>query len=352
MAEVSIVIPARNEEANIERVVRSVAAQENVREIIVVDDGSEDQTPHILERLKAEIPSLRVIRNDGLPEGWIGKNYALATGARLAQGEWLLFTDADTYHKPGSLKELLARAEAAGAALLSVSPGQRTPTWWEKAVIPFVFARLSRLYRFEEVSDPNSPRAAANGQFLLIRRDVFQRLGGFEALRGEILEDVALARRVKQSGGRLVFLPGSQWIETRMYSSFSDMWDGWTKNMYLLYEGQQGRAFADLAEVVLLDIAPFIVFFFYAGTAALKAAGRWGEYGMWGLCALVAARMQIYARRLRKIGFSYDLASHGPLGAVLFTLLMLNSIRAYKWGGHVNWKGRKYPVSAARSIAR
>jgi chlorobactene glucosyltransferase len=348
MAEVSVVIPARNEEANIERVVRSVAAQEDVREIIVVDDGSEDTTPGILERLMREIPRLRVVRNDGFPEGWMGKTYALATGAKLARGKWLLFTDADTFHRPGSLKELLPRAEAAGAALLSVSPGQQTPTWWEKSVIPFVFAHLSRLYRFEDVSNSASPRAAANGQYMLVRREVYEQTGGFEAIRGEILEDVEFARRVKQSGGRLVFLPGSEWIETRMYTRFSEMWDGWTKNLYLLYERSLGRALADVAEAVLIDFTPLAVGSFIGLMALLGFGGRAGLAAA-ALLLLAVVRMSYYGQRLIRIGFPHTLSYYGPQGAMLFALLMLNSIRAYKWGGHVNWKGRSYPVG---SIAR
>jgi chlorobactene glucosyltransferase len=350
MAEVSVVIPARNEEANIERVVRSVAAQEKVREIIVVDDGSVDGTAGVLERLGKELPRLRTVRTGALPDGWVGKNYALATGARLAQGEWLLFTDADTFHRPGSLKELLDRAETEGAALLSVSPGQQTPTLWEKAIIPFVYARLSRLYRFEDVSDPASPRAAANGQFLLVRHDVYERVGGMESLRGELLEDVELARRVKRAGGRLVFLPGSQWIETRMYTRFSEMWDGWTKNLYLLYEKSLGRALADVAEIVLLDIAPWVGFLVLGVMAAMGLVGGGGEFAALTLFGVAIARAWD-PKHLRRTDSERSRSLYGPAGAGLYVLLLLNSIRAYKWGGHVSWKGRSYSVQGARDIA-
>ena len=180
---VSVIIPARNEEANIARVVRSVASQEGVREILVVDDQSSDGTPAILEGMKRELPMLRVMRVESLPAGWTGKAHALAMGAREAAGDWLLFTDADTEHRPGSLKALLERAERDSADLLSVSPGQRVLTWWEKSVIPLVYAHLARLYRFEDVSNPESAAAAANGQYLLIRREAYERAGGYQALR-------------------------------------------------------------------------------------------------------------------------------------------------------------------------
>ncbi|MGA9055101.1 MAG: glycosyltransferase family 2 protein, partial [Terriglobia bacterium] len=163
---VSIIVPARNEEANLECLVRSLAAQRGVREILIVDDQSEDRTLEILEAMKAEAPLLRVLHIDSLPEGWLGKTYAVTVAAREAAGDWLLFTDADTEHLPGSLAALLELAEREGADLLSLSPGQVTPTWWEKAVIPLVYVNLARLYRFEEVSEPGSAAAAANGQYL------------------------------------------------------------------------------------------------------------------------------------------------------------------------------------------
>ena len=204
---VSIIVPARNEETNIERVVHSLAGQRGVREILIVDDQSEDRTLEILEAMKAEAPVLRVLRIDSLPEGWLGKTYAVSVAARQAAGDWLLFTDADTDHLPGSLAALLELAEREGADLLSLSPGQLTPTWWEKAVIPLVYVNLARLYRFEEVSDPGSPAAAANGQYLLIRRQVYDRVGGHEAIRNQILEDVELAKRVKAAGGNCFSCP-------------------------------------------------------------------------------------------------------------------------------------------------
>lgn len=162
-AQVSVIIPARNEEANIARVVRSLAAQQSILEILVVDDQSQDRTPEILAELASEIPYLRALRVESLPEGWLGKTHAVAEGARAATGEWLLFTDADTVHLPGSLADLVERAEGEHADLLSISPGQETPTWWEKAVIPAVYVKLSRLFQFEDVRTRNRLRPQPMG---------------------------------------------------------------------------------------------------------------------------------------------------------------------------------------------
>src|SRR5438093_9095394 len=165
----SVIIPARNEAANIARVIRSVAAQQDVREILVVDDQSTDRTADIVNDLQQDIRGLHLVRLESLPPGWFGKTYAMATGAKRAKGEWLLFTDADTEHLPLSLHELLGRAEGEQVDLLSLSPGQVMRTWWEKATLPTVYVWLAKRFRFDEVNDPASPVAAANGQYILVR---------------------------------------------------------------------------------------------------------------------------------------------------------------------------------------
>ncbi len=271
---VSVIIPARNEEVNIARVVRSLANQQGIREILVVDDQSVDRTGEILAALEGEIPVLRTLRVESLPEGWLGKTHAVAMGARPATGDWLLFTDADTDHLAGSLAELVQQAEDEHADLLSISPGQETPTWWEKAVIPSVYAKLASLFRFQEVSDPHSPAAAANGQYLLVRKDIYERVGGHEAVKSEILEDVELARRIKSRGGKLLFLPGARWVRTRMYQSFPEMWQGWTKNLYLLYAGKLSQMLATVASLWLLDLFPVITFMVACLCIALARGGR------------------------------------------------------------------------------
>ncbi len=339
---VSAIIPARNEEANIARVVRSLANQQDLREIVVVDDQSMDRTGETLVTLEREVPLLRIMRVESVPDGWLGKTHALAQGVRGATGEWLLFTDADTEHLAGSLAGLLQRAEAEGADLLSVSPGQETPTWWEKSVIPLVYVKLASLYRFADVSNPNSPAAAANGQYLLVRRDAYERSGGHEAVKREILDDVELARRIKARGGKLVFLPGAQWVRTRMYRAFGQMWQGWRKNVYLLYEANAGKMLAEVASLWFMDLLPVL---------ALFAAGLWinrvpGSAAalllVVGLFVLAWARRRSYERGLAQLGFDPSMASYLPIGAALLGALLLSSLRAYRAGGSIEWKGRHY----------
>ena len=341
---VSVIIPARNEELNIERVVRSVAMQAQVREIIVVDDASADRTSEILAGLRDEIPLLRTMRLDSLPPGWTGKSHAAAAGAEIATGEWLLFTDADTEHLPGSLETLLARAELAQAALLSLSPGQQTPTWWEKAIIPYVFVRLARLFPFEEVTDPASPRAAANGQYLLIRRSVYNKTGGFESVRGAILDDVELARRVKAADGRIIFLPGAEWVRTRMYRTFRDMWQGWSKNLYLLFGSKAAPMLRALSEALIFDVLIPLGFVILGILIVADLVTGWLFLATLLCFAAAVLRQWNYSRSLARLGFEPNLADYEVIGAGLFALLLLNSMWAYRVARGVRWKGRKYPV--------
>jgi len=189
---VSAIVPARNEEENIARAVESLAAQPEISEIMVVNDQSTDRTGAILAELARRNSRLRILESGDLPAGWVGKNYALSIGAAKANGEWLLFTDADAVHLPGSTKMALDIANEQGAVLVSFSPEQQTETWWERALVPFVFGRLAEKFRYHQINNPDLLSAAANGQYLMIRRDVYDAIGGHRGVAGEVLEDVEL----------------------------------------------------------------------------------------------------------------------------------------------------------------
>ena len=343
---VSALIPARNEAENIAQAVRSVAAQPEIIEIIVADDDSDDCTPAILEELRTEIPHLRVMKVGDPPKGWLGKSHALAVASREAGGNWLLFTDADTVHQPNSLGEMLDRARRDHVDLLSLSPGQKTPTWWEKAVIPFVFVELARRFRFDQVSNPKCKSAAANGQYLLIRRAVYESVGGHEAVQGELLEDVALARRVKDSGGKILFLAGAEWVETRMYRHFSAMWRGWQKNLYLLWGKSPFPPLLTITRVWFLDLAPPLCFLL---GLVLLAAGSGIETAIitLGCLATALARQLAYRRAVMRLGYGPEVANYLLPGAAIFCGLMLASLAAHRWLGSVTWKGRAYSTNGS-----
>ena len=333
-ASVSAIIPARNEEAVIARAVESLAAQPEIAEIIVVDDQSTDGTASILSGLAARVPRVRILEAGQLPAGWVGKNYALSIGAARACGLWLLFTDADTVHLPGSTARALADAAAHDAAVVSYSPTQETHSWWENALIPFVFSRLAALFSYDEVNNPASPVAAANGQFLFIRREAYNAIGGHRSVSSEILEDVALARLVKAAGYRLHFASGEGIVHARMYDSFGAMWQGWTKNLYPLIGATPTRLARELMTVV-----PWI-------PLTLIALGLWRPLlAVLGL-VLLAGRHVGYAATLRRSHFPLSRIQYYFVGVFLYAGALLTSAWRYR-RGFVVWKGRQYPVGAS-----
>jgi glycosyltransferase involved in cell wall biosynthesis len=333
---VSVVVPARNEEACLGLCLQSLATQTGIPfEIIVVDDGSTDRTRKIAESFSG----VRVVDPGPLPPNWTGKNHAMAAGAAVALGEWLLFTDADTVHKPGSLVRAVAEAQRQGVSLLSYSPEQEVHGFWEKAVMPVIFAELATAYPPQAVNDPASPIAAANGQYLMISREAYHAVGGHAAIAVDLLEDVALARLVKRSGRRIFFRYGADAVRTRMYRSFAQMKEGWTKNLALL--------FPSLLKLALVRSVEFVLI---VGGIAV-AAGILATHGELFLTALVAGTgLLLYIRfltRIRRAHFSWRANVLSIFGLPIFSYLLFSSWHRYR-RGNVDWKGRTYHPSPNR----
>ena len=337
---ISAIIPARNEEASIARAVGSVAAQPEVGEVIVVNDQSTDRTSAILAELAAKIPKIKILNVDRLPDGWVGKNYAVALGASVAEGEWLLFTDADTYHMLGSTRRALNDAVEHNAVLVSYSPEQELGSFWERALIPVVYSRLAVRYPFARVNNPALPDAAANGQFMMILRETYEALGGHTVIADQVLEDVALARRVKCAGYGIYFTAPMATVQTRMYRTFASMWQGWTKNLYPLMGGSLRSVLAELFEVLplpeLLGLALYGWFLV-----------RTHHAPFWSLLLLAAI-----AFLLRSLRLNFSLYRNpNPLANIQYYLagvfLYSAALLASWWKntrGRVLWKGRAYPA--------
>jgi glycosyltransferase involved in cell wall biosynthesis len=322
---ISIIIPARNEESNLATCLESLTTQTGVAfEIIVVNDHSTDRTQEIASSFK----NVRVIQADPLTPGWTGKNNAVTTGAREAEAPWLLFTDADTVHLPGSLAGAWKESIDNNAELLSYSPEQIAASFWEMATLPVVFAELARQYPPAKVSDPFSRVVAANGQFILIRRATYEAVGGHAAIAADILEDVALARAVKTSGRKIRFRYAGTAVRTRMYRNYSQLRDGWTKNLVLLFPDPGWLAAKMLLWWVLAWGCLFVAIFLRAHRV------WWSSLAVAGLLGLTF--------RLRRANFSRDMNMLAALfGMPMFAYLLLRS----KWAhasGKVSWKGRTY----------
>jgi chlorobactene glucosyltransferase len=338
MPSLSIVVPARDEERSIERCVRSLLAQRWLDlEVIVVDDRSTDATPQILERLAREDSRLRVVRGEELPEGWIGKPWALAQGARLARGEWLLFTDADSFHDPAGAASALWLATRAGADALSIATRQELESFWERAILPSILGMILFVSGpLGAVNDPAKPKKAlANGQYILVARKAYEALGGHAALRGEIVEDVAFARRLKADGRfRFLLAGGDRLASVRMYHSLGEIWAGFTKNVYVGADGNLGSLAGGIIFCAAISIAPPLL------AARALAAGRYAD----ALEAL-ATSLAIVATAswgMRRAAFPRRLALLQPLGTAFFAAVIANSTWSVLSGRGVEWRGRRY----------
>jgi chlorobactene glucosyltransferase len=361
LQEVSVLVPARNEERRIRACLTSLMAQEPpVREIILLDDRSGDRTAEIARDLgfREERGSrLRLIRGAELPEGWVGKNWAchqLSEDADPASTH-LLFTDADTIHSPACVRAALDHARAVRADLLSLWPDQITGTWSEKLMIPLGYLLFMAFQPFpflnwlqaksERVARWGIPRerlamiGAANGQFLLFRREAYRSVGGHEALRDHLVEDVAFGRRVAARTGegmRLVNADGIDLLRCRMYSGFAELWEGFSKNLRPVFE--ESHLSFMLFGIVIggLFLLPFFLML-HAGLAPFVgiAAG------------LVMGMRLLLTLRFRTSWFGF--IAH-PFGVALALLVALNSWRLCLRRGIV-WKGRVYSGATRNSLS-
>lgn len=342
---ISICIPARDEEQNIRNCVRAILGQDypNI-EVIVLDDRSTDATPGILRQLAVQNDKLNIVSGSDPPEGWAGKPHALFQAAAIAHGEWLCFVDADTFLKPNCLSACYTRAIETKADLFTTMNQQILGSFWEKVVMPLVMTALSVGFSPRKVNDPSRRDAVANGQFILIKRTVYDSIGGHQRVKDQIVEDKAIAEQVKWNGYRLIVADGMQVLNTRMYTSLPTMWEGWTKNIYLglrdhpamLLLGAFGATLALIA-ALFLPIWPVIGAFWY-----LKGGGWLGivvilqALTVW--CVLIFMR----ARVANKMNISAWYATTTPLGAGVFAAIMLTSAWKILSGQGVTWRGRKY----------
>jgi glycosyltransferase involved in cell wall biosynthesis len=329
---VSVIVPARNEEASLSDCLTSLAAQQGVAfEIIVVDDHSTDRTSEIASSFSRN--AVKLIHAPQLPHGWTGKNNAVAAGAKIARGDWFLFTDADTIHLPGSLARSIEEAKRQKAALLSYSPQQVVKTFWEKAVMPVIFAELAASFRPSQVSNPNSSAAAANGQYILITREAYSAVGGHAAIAANLLEDVALARAVKRSGRKIFFRFAADAVRTRMYRTFAQLREGWTKNLALLFPHPLRLAALRVLEFILIiaSLAIAIADAFLGHLHSAIAAAT--------LCLILYV---VFLNRIRRAHFSWNANLLALFGLPLFSYLLLRS-KLFHNRGAVSWKGRQYP---------
>jgi glycosyltransferase involved in cell wall biosynthesis len=344
----AVIVPARNEAAVLGECLRSLVEQSEPGfalgvqwELIVVDDASTDGTRGIAEGFAR--PGVRVTEAPALDVsdrgGFTGKTNACWAGAQAAGSnpEWFLFTDADTLHEMGDLSRSLHEAEKHKVALLSYSPRQIVTGLWQRAVMPLVFSELASVYPPKKVSDPNSRVAAANGQFLLVEREAYFAVGGHRGVGREILEDVALARRIKRAKYGLRFRYAPEALATRMYRTVPEMVEGWTKNLALLFPSPVLLALWRVLDLLLYVGLPTIAL----GMAMAPNRPSWEA----AVVALLWVRTLFrFYGRVGRSNFPMGDVLLSVLGLPMFVWLLVRSSLHHRVARSVGWKGRDYKV--------
>ncbi|MGH7573922.1 MAG: glycosyltransferase [Longimicrobiales bacterium] len=339
---VSVIVPARDEAENISACLATLLASAyGNREIIVVDDRSIDGTADIARVLEAgSNGALRLIVGEPLPDDWLGKCWACWQGYRAARGELLLFTDADTRHDDELLGHAVGTVLTERADLVSIVPRQLMETFWERLVQPQIFTLLMFRYRdFRHVNRSRNPlRAGANGQFLLFRREAYEAIGGHEAVRRNIIEDIGLAQQVVRHGRTLFVGYAEELMDTRMYRSLRGLIEGWSKNL--------SRGAQQTARPWLRPAMPWLVglgiLLLWVAPPATALAGLFGAAGpittRWALIA-TAASVLFWTASNHRLGSPRLYALIYPIGALIAVSLFLRSALR---GDRFRWRGRNY----------
>jgi len=339
---VSLLVPARNEEGDVGESLRTMLAQRYpALEVILVDDQSDDRTVAVAAGVGAEFPAadFRILRGAPRPDGgWMGKTWALTQAVAAAHGEWLLFCDADVRLHPEALLRALRAARRLGVDALSLLPAIDCRSFWDQTIMP-LFALLSALMEPPDKANRTDERNCRfSGAFILIRRAAYDRAGGHAAVRGEILEDMALARALKRAAVPLRLMYTHELVRTRMYENRRDMWHGLTRLAYPMLKFAPGPLLGAWAAAIAGAWLPWL--------SALAGAARGGRAG-WGLAAAAAALVVWQAGMQREF---YRLLRLSPLHIMrlpLAALVMCVAATASAWRHHTGrgarWKGRVCP---------
>ena len=341
---VSVIIPARNERENISKCLASINNQTYKElEIVVIDDGSKDGTYRAVEGMQKNNAKLKLIKNGNLPEGWIGKNYAIHLGMKEARGEWLLFLDADTELYPDAISKVLSFSLSNNINMVSFSPEQVLRGFWESAVQPVIYEFLSYRYNYNCVNSTRMEIAAANGQFIMLQRSVYESVGGHETIKDKILEDVSLAENVKKKGFKIYFSYGREIVRCRMYKSLREIVQGWTKNLFTLV----GYDFKTLIKIVLrlifFSLLPFVFLLYSLLLVGIEPGFKNGLFLISTLC-LVCLIFFTRAKGFNELKYPRGSVFFYPIGIGVSIILFLLSVYMGKISREIEWKGRRYSV--------
>ncbi len=341
-ASLTVIVPARNEAANIERCLQSLIQQDypaSLLQIIAIDDNSSDATADLIARSAAG-GAAALLRAPPLPMGWTGKSHAcwIASCSASRDSEWLCFIDADIEACPALLSAATAYAIFQGIDFLSLTPRQRLVSFAERLVMPCGFYTLAFTQNLSDVNAPGSKDITATGQFILIRSEVYRAIGGHKAVKEEICEDLALARLAKSKGYRTALLGGSDLYSTRMYTGWGDLWPGVTKNLTTMLGAPKRTLAASFVALSLAWAAPLLPIAGALDCSHSSAACL--SLAIAAPASAAAFALHICGTFFFGIPFWYGLIF--PAGYTIGAVLAIDSVRR-RYMGSVRWKGRTYP---------
>lgn len=345
LVSVSIILPVRNQASTVESCVKSLVELEYPsKEIMVVDGHSTDGTKEILTNFQTQIT---VIEEDSLPVGWVGKNWACHQGFKKSKGEALLFTDGDSVHARNSLARTVGYLKTNDVDIVTIAPGTVLKSFWEKLLQPPIFWLIMLLVGGKQVNDDKRPNAIGNGQYMLFRREVYERIGGHFAVKDKIVEDYALARLAKQAGYRLRFLTAKDAVAVRMYDSFPSIWKGWRKNFYTVSEKRM--FWKAMTRSVLMFIFLFLPFVILAYGILLIPANPLNPYLLAG--AFMAFWLWLGIIVLdRSIDISAVYALLFPFAILIYIGIGIDATLRGALGLGFQWKGRVYGKPIEREL--
>jgi len=336
----SILVPARNEEGNIEACIESLLAQDHPDfEVIAIDDNSTDRTGELIARLAGRDGRLAALKATATPDGWTGKNWALSQAAARARGEWLLFTDADTRHGPRALSSAVAHAAERRLDILSLCPRALAGTLWERVLQPAAMGYLARWFPLERINDPSNRLAFANGQFLLFRRAAYEALGGHAGVRGEFLEDVAFARAAKKRGLRVENALGKRLFGVRMYDSLPRWFRGWRRIYLHAFDRKPAILLMKALDLLFLSALPLVFVVVLGALAAGAGTMSWPLGLAVAPNALALGLVLVFGAKVHSaVGETWRSSLLHPLVAALLAVVLLDATRAAWTGAPTRWR--------------
>jgi hopene-associated glycosyltransferase HpnB len=347
--KVSIIAPARNEEGALPEAFQSfVALDYPDYEVIVVDDGSTDSTGRIADDFAASPASrgrVRVIHNHELPAGWAGKVHALSLAAGLANGEWILATDADVVFQPKLLDLAVSLALEKDAQLVSLMPEIEMGGFWEKVVLPAFSLLLTSLFPPRLVNRPGFPRAIAAGAFILMRRRDLEDLGGYEAIKSVVIEDLRMAELFKKNGRRIYLAASRGLFHTKMYSGVHEMWEGLSRSAFEGVRYSVTKVLGGVAVGLWVGVLPWIAAVLLLLQRLQSGNSPGGHIALALALATCLESVLIYLPVMLFLRVPVLYVFTLPLAALFYSGVSLNSMFRSLLGSGVPWKGRNYRPS-------